>query len=415
MMNYLQKNLLTYLIGIYMLLIPWDSYLVIEYSLPFFISYIFIVIVFLVYLSFMILNNLYTFTIPHYIFPLFVLLIYAVFSLVWTESIEVGIHEVGQLWVYFLIMILILLIAQSSKINIETVLWMYLIGTVSIGIYSIIINEGYEHYRFTIIDGYNPTWYSAYIVWALVASFVLFKNGNFLRRTVILSFDLILIFFLLLTQGRNSIMALFVSMILVLIINFTGIKTKEKRIDIIISKRYIKIILYVLVASFFITAIIYNTGLNEQLTRIGNLKELFGGDSDLATAGRTSIWANYLDGKMGGFIIGSGIGSSLSSFKNMYMMNLTSIETHNAYLLSFIEFGLFGLFLWLSFLWLITKFSFKNKENRSYLIWLSFIFIFMSIGNDTLTYRYWWAGLTVFVLISHLQKSNNSYKYSSTR
>src|SRR5699024_3111866 len=95
------------------------------------------------------------------------------------------------------------------------------------------------------------------------------------------------------------------------------------------------------------------------------MSELLSGNTDEATAGRTTIWKNYLKGLSEKNVFGVGIQSSKTVYEGTYGINVANHTPHNIYILSIVEFGLVGLLLWLTFLIGIFKYSISLKSDRT--------------------------------------------------
>src|SRR5699024_8809921 len=75
--------------------------------------------------------------------------------------------------------------------------------------------------------------------------------------------------------------------------------------------------------------------------------------------------------------------------------------THNSYLQILVELGIIGLVLWLLFLVFLIRYSLAHPKSQIFLAWISLVTVFLAIGNDIFTYKYWWIGLFIFVLIGN--------------
>src|SRR5699024_4441783 len=330
---------------------------------------------------------------PYYLVPLIAILLYYVLSMVWTsEKVEAS-DKLFQMISFCLIVIFIGTISRNININVKRVLLLYILSTISIGFFTYNMNIDSAN-RFTISEEFNPTWFAAFIVWALVSSVKVFQESKLSLKFFIIVTDLLLIILLLLTQGRNAILAFTFSSIIIFLIYKMKNKIKKKQkinfkylINVKIKKNILSVISVITLVKTF-SVLLNNISIGKDLNRVADLTELVGGDSSKATAGRTTIWKNYLDGLDEKNVFGAGIRSSKSHYNNVSGLNMKSQFTHNNYLLMLIEQGVIGFVLWLLFLILILKKSWEvikeipSKSDGYILLWISLLTIFMSLGND---------------------------------
>ncbi|WP_147802805.1 O-antigen ligase family protein [Alkalicoccus halolimnae] len=399
------KRILTVLIGVYLFLIPWDGFFLLELNFPISPSFLFLGLSILIHFVLICSDSSPKLKAPKFLIPLFILLIYATFTLIWTTDINGGLIEVITIWSYFLTIIHIYTLINSRNIYVIYLLWYYIFGALTIGIYSIIRN-GLLIDRFTIIGGLNPSWYAAFLTWAIVACYVVYNKSKTPGKiTAVLSAGT-MIFILILTQGRTSILALSVSLIITIIIYFiTEITVNRtinfKRLNSMHIKKLLITTSIISIIGWGISVVIVETGASERLNRIAEISELVSGDRDDATAGRTIIWERYTDILASTAAVGGGVNSSSDIYTKYYGIENSP---HNIYISILVEYGVLGLLLWGTLILLIMKSAFQNNEMKFPLIWFAFIFTFLGIGNDILYYKYWWIGLLIFVIIKNLDK-----------
>ncbi|MEJ6951755.1 O-antigen ligase family protein [Natronospora cellulosivora (SeqCode)] len=280
------------------------------------------------------------------------------------------------------------------------------------GLFSL-IQVGFEMRRFSIVGGLNPTWYAAQLVWSIIASYSVYLRSNLLGKIFLLINVVIVIFLLILTQGRNSIMALSTSFFISIIISqlknidFKTLVFKRKKHIII---KYIKI----LVICFFIigvlSLILMETGVYDNLDRILQTSELISGDRDVATAGRTTIWNNYQHLLLRNFIVGRGVRSSNILYEQLYNVR---IPAHNNFITILVEYGSIGLMLIITFHLYSFKLAFGRYEFIFSVCWISLALLFIGLGNDVIYYKYWWTGIIIFILILNIERSNKANSINS--
>jgi len=391
--------IITLTLGIYLFLLPWDGYFDLELNFPVVPSYIMLSVLLFFSFIYIIKKRYIKIFIPKYIFFMFVLLLYVSLSLFWTLPNIGGPTQTAKLWMYFLALLVIITIIKNICVNINIILWLYVLGVFSVGMFSFLTSQVPMN-RFTIALDYNPTWYAAFIVWAIVLAIKLILNSTTYSRIFLIIITVFLLFFLLLTQGRNALLSLSLSFLIVSIVHIRTFRTiLKKRIKSIV--KYISSVGLVIV---IVVLLVNHLELEGQLERVSRIQELFGGDTYLATSGRNLIWKDYLKNIDEKNVFGVGIESSSFIYDNI----TSNQTTHNSYLQIFIELGLIGLTLWILFLWHLYKYSNQNITTQFYLLWITLITIFMAIGNDIFTYKYWWTGLFIFSIISIEQEGKNS-------
>ncbi len=385
------KKLTNVLISIYLFLLSWDGYLLVSGITPFSLSFIPLAGLVVIFLLTVIKDdNVYYNKI---ILAMGLMLIYMLFSILWTSNNNVF-KSYLTLASYFLTAVIIYNLFKTYKLRPE-ILFAFYLGVLSIGLYAYFTGDikDMDRGRFTLTEGFNPTWFAAQIVWALILSIYLFVDSNKVIKGFIIVGAIALFYLLLLTGGRNALLSLVVGLILSLI--FVYRRNMKKMLMYFLLIGVIAYLGYVIVVN--------NFGV-EFLTRISDIKLLFTDQSDIATAGRTSIWGDYLDVIPNYLLFGSGFRSS------MVLMDETG---HNIILTLVFELGIIGLFLYLIVMYLIIKPAFNlETTNKLSFMTLSFSLFLLGLGNDTYYYKYWWTGIFIYfiILISLKSEEQNHEK-----
>lgn len=404
-----KKIFSTLIVGLYLFLLPWDVFLVQELGVLISPSFLFLGSIVLIYIHSLVYVQ--TIRVSRLLLPLFFLISYSTLTLTWTTNQAGAIYNLITIWSYFITLIIVIDFVNKMHISVKKLLWFYIIGTLSIGVFSI-IEYGMPSRRLTITPDSNPTMYAAFLVWSIVASLSLYRGANFLCKLFLVVSNIVMVFLLLLTQGRNSILALIISLPIALFIYyFPYIISKSSQINKNVIGMFLKTII---IASIIITSslfFIFETGSNQRMDNIASTVNMFSGDSDAAsvTSGRTTRWGDYLSVFSSTGFFGGG-GSSAHDYYGELPGTYQTTSPHNVYILVLVEFGVAGILLWLTFIFGLIKFALQNNQVNFSIVWLSFIFLFLGIGNDILYYKYWWQGLLIFLLLKELVPKKFIYK-----
>ena len=151
-----------------------------------------------------------------------------------------------------------------------------------------------------------------------------------------------------------------------------------------INKRYIiPFVMFTLLAACIISQMPLQT-----IERIKNT------DTYLTGSGRTDIWKTLISSFDDRWILGHGIGSTFSYFKDIYGKGTA---VHNTFLLVLYESGIVGLCLYLyTFLGLII-YHFRSKNALVVVVILSALIC--SSFLDSLNFRYLWNGLIIGIIV----------------
>lgn len=371
-------------ISLYLFLLSWDGYLLVSDIVTFSPSFIPLALMFIIFIFQLIKDK--KIHINNKIIWIFFIYIYMLLSIIWSPTNDFNgfITLISYFGSYVIIYNLIKVYKYDKRI-----LFSYFLGVLSVGLWTYFTGNFKDlgTGRFTLVEGFNPTWFSAQIVWALIIFIFLLPKTNNLMKLIISVSSIFLIYLLLLTGGRNSLLTVVASIMLSLIISY--------------DKNFKKILIYGLGFVFisFISYYYVNKLFGEEiLNRIFDIKLIFTDQSDIATAGRTTIWSNYLKELPNYIIFGAGFYSSVDKM---------SITAHQIFITMFFEFGIIGLIVFSIIMFQIIKPVFnKNKKNNLSLTTLSFALIFLGLGNDSFYYKYWWTGMFIYIILIEMIETN---------
>jgi len=241
------------------------------------------------------------------------------------------------------------------------------------------------------IDELNPSWLSAFL--ALAAILQIDQLASHRRQFLGYLILALLIALLILTQGRNAIIAL------VLAVVVTGLLLGAPRTirflrTLVLGRSSGSWLLLLLPVVLLVVLLLHLLGFG--LYDFSRLWELFSGDPAVATANRTTIWGNYLTLDTNP-IVGEGLGSASSLYERAIGEKLMP---HNAYLLIYIEMGMVGVFFYLMFMFslVIVPWAVGHHEVRLLTMVAAFI-VFLGAGNDVIQYRYYWIAVMFYFFV----------------
>ena len=404
------KKTVSFVIGAYLFALPWDAFFLLETRLPASPSFLFLGLAGFIYL-FLVLFNINTkLNLPKVLWPLILLLIFFTFSLLWTSNMSRGIYDLVRLWSYLGALILLYTLVKKMSLSVFGLLWFYISGVLSVGIYSWVVH-GFGGGRFSISESFNPSWYAAFLAWAIIASVAVYPRSNTSGKAISIIAIVLSTILLLLTQGRNAAIALSLSLIIALSVQIWPFYSTHLLVRI--KKGYLKsiakalpIILLIVIGTTFI---MYETEYYLELDRLETFFEYFGDDWDRATAGRYSLWIDFTKISLDQAFIGGGVSSAANLYGGLHLSERTP---HNIYILTMVEYGIIGIILWLAFIIGIIRHAFLY-QNKFVLVWIAFFSPIFGIGNDILYYKYWWMGLLLFLILisDHSRKVKNNEGY----
>lgn len=279
----------------------------------------------------------------------------------------------------------------------------FLAGVFILAVY-IIHDPSYFRGRLTVHENFNPSWFAAYMVSGMLSVMVLFGiySKIYYRIPIIVVF-LLLIFLLIGSQGRNSLVAFFLSIIIYLFIIFLYLSYKTLD-DLRIKKMYVYAGVIFAVTFSGLTLLMFNIiawAEKAQLIEITRVLALFSGDSTAATAGRDIIFLRYYDVISMGHIF-NGLGGAGHALERLYGV---STPPHNLYVLMIVETAGTLLLAWLFFIGYSIYISFKRKSGNIFII--TMFLVFFAAGNDLIFYLYFWN--IIFILVACLALSKEQH------
>lgn len=259
--------------------------------------------------------------------------------------------------------------------------------------------------RLSVSDDYNPSWLAAQA--GLVVLLAVCALTSWSRRTSRLIWGVagtLALLGLLATQGRNALIALIGTLVLVF-----GPRLQMRMFQFLsggwIARRHIRSMalgasLVIVMSALSIAAFVELASRYPGVISFERIARLVSGDSNLATAGRTSLWADYLsilaDSNI--WLFGAGIWSA----SDVYLTFAGgSVPPHNVFLSLLVELGLPGLFLYLLALLALARVALRLTGPDGVMAAAVLVYSFLlGFGNDVLLYKYFWLGLTLFAVLS---------------
>lgn len=128
------------------------------------------------------------------------------------------------------------------------------------------------------------------------------------------------------------------------------------------------------------------------MTSLNRINDLFSGDLQSATTGRSEIWGNAFS--QSNFILGTGF----LSFREEY-----SRKAHSVYVSTFMETGMLGIILLISFyiLFFVEIKRMVIRDDKS-LYTYTFIILFLIIfgfGNEVMEFKFFWQALVIVYVV----------------
>lgn len=370
-----------YILYLFLASLAIDGYLILNYGLGLshFVYSALLLLSFIVYNGHLKVNSEIKF-LAAVIFVLFLTFPFIVDSTVFVQRFST--------LVYYLV--IYITISQIKSVNIKKVFYVYSLILLFICIYTYMsLNMSFLRMRFSYHIDYNPSWLAAHLVGVIFLAYPSFKISGIRQKIVTIFIVILSLFFLFITQGRTSLFALILAIILMPAYHFRMNNSSWVKK----SSKYL-IYLFFVIFVIFLFVSIYSSEIIEWLSLNGHriIGTFETTESDEATAGRTSIWVTYIQSFLSNPLP---VGLGMSSL-------VIGRASHNNYLLLLSEGSLIALVLWILFHIKLFNVSRNNFER-----FIAIFFLIFSIGNDMLHYKYYWLLLYIFVII---RKSNYAYK-----
>ena len=229
----------------------------------------------------------------------------------------------------------------------------------------------------------NPAIFGAYIAAALIFVLGFHQKLNLSRSTQIVVSSALVVA-LVMTQARNSILAITVSgLIAVLLIHRKRLPSPRRIVNASGLVLALTGVLFFSISRELIPEQYY--------ARL--LLTLTTDDAHLATAGRSTIWATYFD--WGVSVFGYGIESD--AYLALSGGRWIRSSTHNSYLNLLVTGGVIGLVVFLLFYGAIVYRSLRTgPEIRFGMVWLAWFLVLIALGNDTYANAIFWIPFAIW-------------------
>ncbi len=225
----------------------------------------------------------------------------------------------------------------------------------------------------------HPTYYSLYILLALIVDVIFLKNrifsNNYIKSALKIAVPVFIIMIYLLSSK-----AVLISSLIVLVLFAVDLYRKYNNIQVKVSILFVSLII--------ITVAITNPRFGKFIKVIENPETIMDNSTDGSFISRVHIWGAALDIVRHNFFFGVGPGDTKSVLVAEYKKNNfidpyeKKSNAHNQYLETFINTGVFG-FAILLLLLIVPLFLFE-KQNilfKIFLIMIAFNFLFESMLN----------------------------------
>lgn len=340
--------------------------------------------------------------------PLLGLFLFASFTILWALEKRSAYYQIYQTGIDLTSLFVSISIIRKYYLPINVLFWHYIAGVILINAYALFYFDAHVLFstidgRYIGIEGTNPTSLSAHAVWAFIAGLHIYSIKKRVLLQPVSFFLLALIFLLIILQTRTAILSLLLAIPISFIIIYyasRGQTINKKKLKSIVIISILLFIVYV-VSKPLLLDIEYAQGFN----RIESLFSRQSGVGLMDVTGRNEIWKSYMYSLDQSSIIGSGMRSAVA------WSNSTSgigINPHNAFILTFIEFGLIGFSLFVLFYLKSAIYLAKHHPFSHIAIIMIISLLVFSFSNDVVHHRYWWAGLNVFfLLILNIEKESS--------
>lgn len=274
----------------------------------------------------------------------------------------------------------------------------YLLGNwlaASLAIFLLLSGEVYYKGRLTFSEEHNPTAFAAHLGASLVICAYLWPKFPRWRWFLSLSM-LTFLFSIILSQGKNALIALVLSATITVI--FLARQGRKTAGGMAASKhRVVRLVLAALLVFGLLGVVIawsLSRGVVDERFFSRLTESALEGDVDAFTTNRAWIWREYMNIHVPFFGLG---------FDNTAgFLDVSKIAhfPHNAFLLYYVQGGLIAVLLYVVFLFLLIRRSTGRRANdASSIIWLCFFLVLLSFGNDVTQYSYFWIPFAIWALL----------------
>lgn len=317
---------------------------------------------------------------------LFLLLTYFWLSYFWAYIPHVTFDRniTYTLMIIFFIFINLENFTKNEKRILEKVIYFSGLAISIYIIYNFVVVSNFDIYRFTLGEYNDPNNLAALII--LPLSFALERIFNKSDYKILDTMGVIIILFgILLTGSRGAFLAIILSFIITMWILRKNIRVK-KAITMFVSLGVLTILIYLILPSDLFERLFQLSSYTDDFVRYGS---------------RTDIWLNIYNNILPDLpFLGYGSGNSQYILFNFYN---ELKATHNTYLTFVIDLGIFGIVLFLMFLYQMFILAWKSKK-------MSLIFGFISIAIvifflDSFPKKYFWNIMFIIIIFSSGKKN----------
>lgn len=259
--------------------------------------------------------------------------------------------------------------------------------------------------RLSPAESYNPSWFGAYCALGiLLGLWLLAADGRVWVKAGAAGAVSFLLVGVLFAQARNAMAALLVALLGVLLVRVAGggrggegRPLSPLRVAKGLAKGLAVLVLLavgVTVVYFAVAEPVLGRGIQD-LDRLRRTVTSF--DTAVMTAGRIRIWSNALEMATAN-LLGSGYGS----FPVLHARHFgIYVQSHNAFIGAWIELGILGVASFLALAFLILRRGWRHRGPGSMVVKaLAFYLVALSLGNDVLGYKYFWAAWIFLFLLT---------------
>jgi O-antigen ligase len=259
--------------------------------------------------------------------------------------------------------------------------------------------------RLSVSDDYNPSWLAAQAGLVVLLSACALTGSSRSPRPLLWSAAGTVAFLgLLATQGRNALIALIGALLIVFgprlhagAVKFLSHGWVERER---IRRTSLGMLMVAVLSGLTLALFLEVASRFPGIISFERIAGLFSGDAELATAGRTAVWAEYLSilARSHIWLVGAGI---WSAGEIHLAFEGSAVPPHNVFISLLVELGLPGLFLYLMNFVALGRVALRVAEPHGVAAQgvLAYSFL-LGFGNDVLTYKYFWLGLTLFAVLS---------------
>ncbi len=225
----------------------------------------------------------------------------------------------------------------------------------------------------------HPTYYSLYILFALIVDVIFLKNGIFENRYIKLALKTAIPVFVIMIYLLSS-KAVLISSLMVLVLFAFDLYKKYNNIQVKVSILFVSLII--------ITVAVTNPRFGKLMKAIENPETIMDNSTDGSFISRVHIWGAAVDIVRRNFLFGVGPGDTKNTLVAEYGKKgfidpyEKKSNAHNQYLETFINTGVFGFVILL--LILIVPLFILEKQNtlfKIFIIMIAFNFLFESMLN----------------------------------